>query len=39
VQDIWQFVGDLSSTLIDSGRVAAVTTVGAPWPPPSPVLA
>jgi hypothetical protein len=34
--EIWQFVGELSSALIDTGRMIAVTPVGAPWPPPSP---
>jgi len=34
--ELWQFVGDLSSALIDTGRMIAVTPVGAPWPPPSP---
>ena len=36
-QEVWQFVGDLSSGLIDTGRMVAVTAVGAPWPPPSPL--
>jgi hypothetical protein len=34
--ELWQFAGDLSSALIDTGRMIAVTPVGAPWPPPSP---
>ncbi len=34
--EVWQFVGGLSSALIDTGRMIAVTPVGAPWPPPSP---
>ena len=36
-EEIWQFVGDLSSALIDTGQMIAVTPVGAPWPPPSPL--
>jgi hypothetical protein len=36
-EELWQFVGDLSSALIDTGQMIAVTPVGAPWPPPSPL--
>jgi hypothetical protein len=36
-EQIWQFVGDLSSSLIDTGQMITVTPVGAPWPPPSPL--
>lgn len=35
-REAWQFAGDLSSALIDTGRMITVTPVGAPWPPPSP---
>jgi hypothetical protein len=37
-QQLWQFAGDLSSALIDTGQMIAVTPVGAPWPPPSPLM-
>jgi hypothetical protein len=36
-EELWQFVGDLSSALIDTGQMIAVTPVGAPWPPPAPL--
>lgn len=33
---LWQLAAELSRTLIDAGRIPAVTPVGAPWPPPVP---
>jgi helix-turn-helix protein len=36
-REVWQFIGDLSSALIGTGQMIAVTPVGAPWPPPSPL--
>ncbi len=33
---LWELAGELSRSLIEAGRIPAVTPVGAPWPPPAP---
>jgi hypothetical protein len=38
VELVWGFCREVSDSLVQAGQMAAVTPVGAPWPPPPPDL-
>lgn len=38
VELVWKFCREVSDRLVQAGQMAAVTPVGAPWPPPPPDL-